>query len=173
MRDGLQTPAKRRGSIDEDPYGLSIHFYIMAQKELGAAKTSAYYSIAPFSGVAFSMLILGERPEWAFYGALLIMMVSTYLMVKDTLMLQHIIDRVTEMEACFDNIQAAVAKDPDIVAKDAAVKEMFEALLQYYEGGQWRMDYEYDEKGMLPADLKRGVLSEDGVYNLISDIEQQ
>ena len=40
-------------------YGLSINFYILAQKDLGAAKTSAYYSIAPFLGVAFSMLLLG------------------------------------------------------------------------------------------------------------------
>lgn len=39
-------------------YGLSINFYIMAQKDLGAAKTSAYYSIAPFLGVAFSTVIL-------------------------------------------------------------------------------------------------------------------
>ena len=34
-------------------YGLSIHFYIMAQKDLGAAKTSAYYSVAPFIGTFF------------------------------------------------------------------------------------------------------------------------
>lgn len=51
-------------------YGLSINFYIMAQKDLGAAKTSAYYSIAPFLGVAFSMLFLGERPALQFYVAL-------------------------------------------------------------------------------------------------------
>ena len=36
-------------------YGLSINFYIKAQKDLGAAKTSAYYSIAPFLGVIFGM----------------------------------------------------------------------------------------------------------------------
>ena len=41
-------------------YGLSINFYIMAQAHLGAAKTSAYYSIAPFLGVAFSLFMLGE-----------------------------------------------------------------------------------------------------------------
>ena len=70
-------------------YGLSIHFYIMAQKDLGAAKTSAYYSIAPFLGVAFSMLLLNERPSMQFYVALIIMIVSTYLMVKDTIELQH------------------------------------------------------------------------------------
>jgi len=66
-------------------YGLSIHLYIMAQKELGAAKTSAYYSIAPFLGVAFSMLLLGERPRLSFYAALLIMVISTCIMIKDTM----------------------------------------------------------------------------------------
>lgn len=66
-------------------YGLSINFYIIAQKELGAAKTSAYYSIAPFLGVAFSMILLGEKPKFQFYIALVIMAVSTVLMVKDTL----------------------------------------------------------------------------------------
>ena len=70
-------------------YGLSIHFYIMAQKDLGAAKTSAYYSIAPFLGVAFSMLLLSERPDIRFYVALIIMIISTYFMVKDTIELQH------------------------------------------------------------------------------------
>jgi len=70
-------------------YGLSILFYIMAQKDLGAAKTSAYYSVAPFLGVAFGMLLLGERPHLQFYVALLIMIASTYFMVKDTIELQH------------------------------------------------------------------------------------
>lgn len=70
-------------------YGLSINFYILAQKDLGAAKTSAYYSIAPFLGVAFSMLLLGERPSIQFYGAMLLMIVSTIIMVKDSIALQH------------------------------------------------------------------------------------
>lgn len=70
-------------------YGLSIHFYIMAQKDLGAAKTSAYYSVAPFLGVVFSFILLNERPGVQFYIALIIMVISTYLMVKDTIALQH------------------------------------------------------------------------------------
>ena len=69
-------------------YGLSINFYIKAQKDLGAAKTSAYYSVAPFLGVAFGML-LGERPGIQFYLGLLIMAIATVLMVKDTIALQH------------------------------------------------------------------------------------
>ncbi len=71
-------------------YGLSINFYISAQKHLGAAKTSAYYSIAPFLGVVFSFILLGERPKTQFYAALAIMVVSTYLMVRDSIELQHI-----------------------------------------------------------------------------------
>ena len=70
-------------------YGLSINFYIKAQKDLGAAKTSAYYSIAPFLGVAFSMMLLKERPEIQFYVALTIMIASTVIMVKDTQQIQH------------------------------------------------------------------------------------
>ena len=70
-------------------YGLSIYFYVRAQKDLGAAKTSAYYSIAPFLGVAFGMLILGERPAIQFYIALMVMIISTYFMIKDTIELQH------------------------------------------------------------------------------------
>ena len=66
-------------------YGLSINFYILAQKELGAAKTSAFYSVAPFLGVAFSMLLLGERPDMQFYAALAIMLLATVLMVQDTM----------------------------------------------------------------------------------------
>ena len=70
-------------------YGLSINFYIRAQKELGAAKTSAYYAVAPFIGVALSMLILGERPALSFYLGLAVMAAATWLMVKDTVCLQH------------------------------------------------------------------------------------
>lgn len=70
-------------------YGLSINFYIKAQKDLGAAKTSAYYSIAPFLGVAFGMLLLGERPALQFYIGLGIMIIATVLMIRDTIALQH------------------------------------------------------------------------------------
>ncbi len=66
-------------------YGLSINFYIMAQKHLGAAKTSAFYSVAPFLGVGFSFLVLGEQPGVQFYIALAVMILSTVIMVKDTM----------------------------------------------------------------------------------------
>lgn len=64
-------------------YGLSINFYILAQKELGAARTSAYYSIAPFLGVGFSFLLLGEHPGATFLLALAVMAAATVLMATD------------------------------------------------------------------------------------------
>ena len=70
-------------------YGLSINFYIKAQKDLGAAKTSAYYSVAPFLGVLFGVLLLREELGIQFYLGLAIMIGATVLMVKDTISLQH------------------------------------------------------------------------------------
>ena len=70
-------------------YGLSINFYIKAQKELGAAKTSAYYSIAPFLGVIFGIFLLGERPGMQFYLGFAVMIVATVLITKDSIGLQH------------------------------------------------------------------------------------
>ena len=60
-------------------YGLSIFFYVYAQRKLGAAKTSAYYAVAPFIGVALSLLIFWKLPSPSFWVALLIMEVGTYL----------------------------------------------------------------------------------------------
>lgn len=58
-------------------YGLSIFFYVYAQRTLGAAKTSAYYAIAPFIGVGLSLLIFRELPAPSFWVALALMLVGT------------------------------------------------------------------------------------------------
>ncbi len=64
-------------------YGLSINFYIKAQKELGAAKTSAFYSISPFLGAAFGVLALSETITVQFVVGLAIMIAATVLLIKD------------------------------------------------------------------------------------------
>lgn len=60
-------------------YGLSIYFYILAQRHLGAARTSAYYAIAPFVGTALSFIILQENITLAFVAAFAIMAAGAYL----------------------------------------------------------------------------------------------
>lgn len=60
-------------------YGLSIFFYVYAQRQLGAAKTSAYYAIAPFIGAGLSLALFREWPEPSFWVALAIMAAGAYL----------------------------------------------------------------------------------------------
>lgn len=64
-------------------YGLSILFYIYAQRDLGAAKTSAYYAISPFIGAGLSFLVLNEIPTLPFLIALVVMIIGVYYATTD------------------------------------------------------------------------------------------
>ena len=66
-------------------YGMSIYFYIYAQRYLGAAKTSAYYAVNPFIGVILSFLIFKEMPAPTFYLALLFMAAGSLIITIDSL----------------------------------------------------------------------------------------
>ena len=68
--------------------------------------------------------------------------------------LDHI-ERVEKYEKLFD--EASTTHDP----------EKFALLDTYYTSGEWREDYEADERGELPPDLKRGVLAQDPLYDLL------
>lgn len=64
-------------------YGLSIFFYISAQRDLGAARTSAYYAVAPFIGVGISFIAFDEPITFTFTIALIIMLIGTYFAVAE------------------------------------------------------------------------------------------
>ena len=68
------------------------------------------------------------------------------------------IERVEKYERLFD--EATASHDPEKLA----------ALEAYYTFGQWREDYEADERGELSPDLKRGVLSQDALYDLLEEM---
>ncbi len=70
-------------------YGLSIFAYIKAQKTLGAAKTSAFYAVAPFIGAFLSFVLLKEPLTANYIIALLIMIIGTAFAVFDTLFHEH------------------------------------------------------------------------------------
>lgn len=70
------------------------------------------------------------------------------------------IERIMRMEAVYDRLHFAF--DP------ASIEE----LRTYYESGLWLSDYEADERGELPPDLKRGVLSQDGIWDLLAYWEE-
>ena len=87
--------------------------------------------------------------------------------------LQQAIERVQQMEQRFDLLQAAANTEPNRLFRDGALREELRILLRYYENGRWLRDYELDEQGFFPQDLKRGVLSQDGVYNLLAQIQSE
>ncbi len=64
-------------------YGLSIFFYVYAQRMIGAARTSAYYAIAPFIGTILSLIIFREVPHYTYFIALGLMIVGAWLCSKD------------------------------------------------------------------------------------------
>ena len=66
-------------------YGMSIYFYIYAQRYLGAAKTSAYYAVNPFIGVILSFLIFKEMPAPTFFFFFLFMAAGPFLFTFDSL----------------------------------------------------------------------------------------
>ena len=80
------------------------------------------------------------------------------------------IERIKWMEQRFDNAMAAI-KDGSAVSLKA-VKEDIAELSKYYGSELWKQDFAADEVGNLPPDLKRGVLSEDGIWNLLSDYRE-
>ncbi len=64
-------------------YGLSIFFYVYAQRMLGAARTGAYYAVAPFIGTTLSLAIFRETPPATFLIALILMAGGAFLAAKD------------------------------------------------------------------------------------------
>lgn len=72
--------------------------------------------------------------------------------------------RVAFFEKIFDELSAAIQAE-DSISDELQGKMLL--LEHYYTSGEWRADYEADEAGLFPADLKRGVLSQDGVYDLL------
>ena len=66
-------------------YGLSIFFYVRAQRDLGAARTSAYYSVNPFVGSLLALILLREGLGPGYFAALPVMLLGVGLATADTL----------------------------------------------------------------------------------------
>ena len=78
--------------------------------------------------------------------------------------------RIKKMEDDF-NLVREVVKSLDAVLTDyEAVRSSIKRLTEYQESGRWLKDFEADERGELPKDMQRGVLSEDGLDNLLREV---
>ena len=91
-----------------------------------------------------------------------------------TTKIKHImtqIERITHMEGLLDKGLETIKKLEQALSDFAALEPQIAELQAYYDSDDWRTDFEADEAGLLPKDLKRGVLSEDGVYDLLEDYQ--
>ena len=84
----------------------------------------------------------------------------------------RLVARVRHMEESFDRVRSAV----DTLHRDLdayeELQEQVRELDAYQRSGQWLQDYEADERGGIPSDVQRGVLSLDGLYDLLQRIDE-
>lgn len=81
------------------------------------------------------------------------------------------IARISEMEDRYNEVTRVLAALEEAVAEYEDFKSEIGILNDYMTSGQWKKDFEADEAGQVPKDLKREVLSEDALYNLLHDAD--
>ena len=79
------------------------------------------------------------------------------------------IERIAHMESLFDKSEEVVHRLEQALEDFASLQPDIAELEAYYTSPKWRKDFEADETGKLPKELKRGMLSEDGIWNLLED----
>lgn len=86
--------------------------------------------------------------------------------------MQNQIERIREMELRMERVAKTVEELMTALSHFKALNDDLEVLDQYYGSDEWKQDLAADEAGRLPRDLKRGVLSEDGLWNLLSEVRE-
>ncbi len=79
------------------------------------------------------------------------------------------IERITLMESYLNEAERTLKAFSESLREYREIQPKLRELAGYYGSEEWRKDFEDDEAARLPKDLKRGVLSEDGVYNLLAE----
>ena len=80
---------------------------------------------------------------------------------------QKAVERIREMEEILDRANRVINEIESQITELEALRPDIQKLENYYTGKDWKNDFKLDEEGKLPSDLKRGVLSEDAVYDLL------
>ena len=78
--------------------------------------------------------------------------------------------RIEDLEHKFNEVSRVLAALDMAFDEYTDIKDWIGELKDYMESGQWKKDFEADERGEIPEEIKRGVLSEDGLYNLLNDV---
>ncbi len=80
---------------------------------------------------------------------------------------QRAIERISQMEEILDRASSVMAELEKNLSELESLQPDIQKLEAYYTGKDWKADFRLAEQGKLPKDLKRGVLSEDAVYDLL------
>lgn len=91
----------------------------------------------------------------------------------ENIKIKFAISRITKMEKFFDDLRFSFEKSKEEFYKNKNLQKKLKALTNYYENGKWLKDYQLDEENLLPKNLKRGILSQDGIYNFLSEVESR
>lgn len=91
----------------------------------------------------------------------------------ENIKIKFAISRITKMEKIFDDLKFSFEKSKEEFYKNKNLQKKLKALTNYYESGKWLKDYQLDEQNLLPKNLKRGILSQDGIYNFLSEVENR
>ncbi|MBQ9538352.1 MAG: DUF4298 domain-containing protein, partial [Treponema sp.] len=75
--------------------------------------------------------------------------------------------RIRQMEDILDRGRQLMVALEEKLSEYREFQSQLSRLEEYYSSPGWKEDFALDETGLLPADLKRGVLSEDGIYDLL------
>ena len=75
------------------------------------------------------------------------------------------LQRIIKMERLFDELLEDNLKNLGLLTASKILQDKIEVLKEYYQSGLWLQDYECDERGELPENLKRGILSQDALYD--------
>ena len=79
--------------------------------------------------------------------------------------------RIIKMERYFDELLEVNLKNPGLLHSSKVLQDKIDVLEKYYFSELWLQDYECDERGELPKNLKRGILSQDSLYNFFAEIK--
>ena len=82
------------------------------------------------------------------------------------------VERIKKMEGILDEAKSVFQDLEKSLERYESIRKDLRTLDRYFSSEQWMKDYTADEEGRLPKDLKRGVLSEDGIYNLLERIRE-
>lgn len=75
------------------------------------------------------------------------------------------------MSASFDRLSVVVAELEKRLDELETLLPEVKKLKAYQSSGKWLQDYEADERGEIPAEVNRSVLSQDGLYDLLADLD--